>query len=254
MIKYKILNFNFFKTAFKTISKIADEGVLTLSKTIEIYGKDPSGIIFFKLIMGESVAQTNSTESKKVTINIWDFQKILNRIPATVDSIEFLYDEMGAVVVLQYKLNDKTRTYKLRLVDIDFTEFPIDHLLDLDFSIILTMDASELHSIIKDCLLYSDYIFIEAHPPTSVSIYTEGVTGGFTLNLNAEIIEKIKINYGLGYLENVLKEMKGEIDILLGQQSYGHGLPFYINYRHGDDSSLKLFIAPRFPEEEIYDD
>lgn len=254
MIKYKILNFSFFKSVFNTISKIIDEGILTLSKTIKVYGKDPSGIMYFQLIIGESVVQTDSPETKKVTINIFDFQKIIKRIPNTADFISFGYNEVQSSIILQYKLNDKTRTYKLRLIDIDFSEFPIETLLDLDFSIILTMEASELYSIIKDCIIYSEFFHIKASPPTSIAIYTEGVIGGFTLNLDTEITEKIKISYGIVYLENILKEMKGEIDILLGQQSYGNGLPFFINYRHGEDSSLKIFIAPRLPDEEINND
>jgi proliferating cell nuclear antigen len=93
-------------------------------------------------------------ESVKMGINLEDMSKVMKRASGS-DAIEFKHAKDGEKFQVQMK-GRGTRTFSIRLIDIDEEKTPPSAELDVQFDAKVTLDVDIIEEAVKDAEIYQD--------------------------------------------------------------------------------------------------
>lgn len=230
-----------FMKSLETIIGLVDESYISLCEDgFRSSGIGPSRIIMYDLVYGEY----NKEKGELVGFNSKDLDKILRRI-RNPDSFEFIYDNNK--IIIKVKENGFKRTFRLKETSVEYSPLPFDSLLDLPYSIIIKEDVSIMETLVKDTMVYTDFIFFDVSGKT-IKCSASSVVGSVevTRDMNAEIIsdKDFGVEYSADFLNNIFSLLTGEINVLLGYGETQGPLPIYISQKDGE-KDLKVFLGPR---------
>ena len=149
-----------------------------------------------------------------------------------------------------------TRTFSLRLVDIDEEKIPPTTELDVDFDAKVTIDVGILEEAIKDAEIYQDTLEVKV-TDEGLMFTAEGEVGDIQYQLDRDHLEEASIKqngrgvFSLAFLKNILKIAAITDKVTL---HIANNAPLKFEFFIGDDSESRgqvtYFLAPRVEEDE----
>ncbi len=197
-------------------------------------------------------------EQVKMGINLEDMTKIMKRAGAS-DAIEFKHQKEGEKFQVQMK-GRGTRTFSLRLVDIDEEKIPPTAELDVQFDAKVTLDVDILEEAIKDAEIYQDTLEVQINKE-GVRFSAEGEVGDIEYQLTQDHLEAADIQKGgrgvfsLSFLKNILKisAITDKVTLHIAENA---PLKFEFEITNPNNQAkgkVMYFLAPRVEEEESYE-
>ncbi len=198
-------------------------------------------------------------EQVKLGINLEDMTKIMKRAGAS-DAIEFKHEKDAEKFHVQMK-GVGTRTFSLRLVDIDEEKIPPTAELDVQFDAKVTLDVGILEEAIKDAEIYQDTLQVKIDKE-GVRFSAEGEVGDIDYLLTQDHLQDANIQKGgrgvfsLSFLKNILKisAITDKVTLNIAENA---PLKFEFEITNPANQAAKgkvmYFLAPRVEEEESYE-
>ncbi len=144
----------------------------------------------------------------KIGINLEDLTKIMKRAGAA-DAVEFRHAKESEKFQVQMK-GQGTRTFSLRLTDIDEEKLPPTAELDVQFDATARLDVGVLAEAVKDAEIYQDTLQI-AITKAGAKFSAEGEVGDIEYVLPLDKLEDARVTkdgrgvFALSFLKNILK-------------------------------------------------
>jgi len=241
MIEYIITNPSFFINSMKAISSIIYEGFLLFDKTIIVSGMGASRIVFFELTIGEDLLLIKKGGHVKVPLDFSDLAKILKRFKSgKISTLSLLYDDN--VLTIKGKIDNNSKTFKLRTKDIDYEDLSLSKLLQLPLDAIFKINTFDLLDALKDCEIYSETFCIKT-AENNVIIYETGNIGEVEVKLQpiTEIYSDQTAAYKISFVRDILESTSNPEILLMFRKDY----PLGIHDKLSDTSKMIWYIAPR---------
>jgi proliferating cell nuclear antigen len=245
------------KGIIDAISAIIDETyfVANADTGLNLTAMDESHICLMHMVLPKDLFDGfECDEEAKMGINLEDLVKIMKRAGAS-DAIEFKHQSDSEKFQVQMK-GRGTRTFSLRLVDIDEEKIPPTAELDVDFDARVTLDVGILEEAIKDAEIYQDTLEVKV---TEEGLYfsAEGEVGDIQYQLDRDHLEDANIKqdgrgvFSLAFLKNIMKisTISDKVTLHIANNA---PLKFEFEIAGNGDAKGKVtyFLAPRVEEDE----
>jgi len=248
MILYKIKEPNIFIKCLKSLATAGDELLLRFGNGITTFGKDPAGVFLYYAEFGDSLIEIIEDGKIDVFVSLADLNKILKRFN-TVDELTIGYN--NSMVMIKIKVDNKRKTFKIRIVDGDLTEGLRENLEKLNLDTVFSINGSDLLDSIRDSEVYSDFLNIKVMNDV-VRIWVNSVIGEMESDtiLDSPATADNHCSYSNIYLTKILSSMTGT-DIIV---AFGNNMPIMIHNKISIDSYVKWYLAPRVDQDEDLED
>jgi len=260
MFSAKMQDSKILKGMIDAVSAIIDETYFVADeKGLNLTAMDESHICLMSMSLPKDLFD-GGYECKaqvKLGINLEDMTKIMKRAGAS-DAIEFKHQKESEKFQVQMK-GRGTRTFSLRLVDIDAEKIPPSAELDVKFDAKVTLDVDILDQAIKDAEIYQDTLEVQINKE-GVKFSAEGEVGDIEYQLDQDHLEAADIQKGgrgvfsLSFLKNILKisAITDKVTLNIAENA---PLKFEFEIENPNNQAkgkVTYFLAPRVEEEESY--
>jgi len=246
--EYNILNPKFFLRHINTIASFIDEGFIFFSNRIRLVGIDPGRIAILELKMDSDIVETTNKNLLKAPINLDDFAKICKRF-SNPEILKLIYDEPNNTIIIQGKIRNKKKTFKLSTIDIDESklEDPLPSLSKIKFNSIFRISASDIKDALLDCEMYSEVFTLHANKK-GIDISATGIIGSNNtlIQLEDEIYGDEKTEYSTSRVKKIVTPLIGT-DILI---MFKKDFPIAIYDKISEKSHMLYYLAPRIDNNE----
>jgi len=208
----------------------------------------------------------------KMGINLEDASKIMKRASAS-DAIEFTHKKDGEKFGIVMR-GTGTRSFNMRLIDIDEEKIPPTAELDVQFDAKATFDINILDSAIKDAEIYQDTLTLVI-TKDGLKMTAEGEVGDVEYALSQDHLDALDVItertdkdsgnviavptargvFSLSFLKNILKmsAIADKVSIGLAENA-----PIRLEFEIAvpdlpAKGKVVYFLAPRVEEEESYE-
>ncbi|OLS13396.1 MAG: DNA polymerase sliding clamp [Promethearchaeota archaeon CR_4] len=261
MFSAKMQDSKILKGMIDAVSAIIDETYFVADeKGLNLTAMDESHICLMSMNLPKDLFD-GGYECKtqvKLGINLEDMTKIMKRAGAS-DAIEFKHQKESEKFQVQMK-GRGTRTFSLRLVDIDEEKIPPTAELDVQFDAKVTLDVDILDQAIKDAEIYQDTLQVQINKD-GVKFSAEGEVGDIEYQLDQDHLESADIQKGgrgvfsLSFLKNILKisTITDKVTLNIAENA---PLKFEFEIANPNNQArgkVTYFLAPRVEEEESYE-
>jgi proliferating cell nuclear antigen len=256
------------------VSAIIDETYFVAGETgLNLSAMDESHICFMGAHLPKALfdAGYECPRQAKMGINLEDLTKVMKRGGAS-DAIEFKHAVDGEKFQVLMK-GKGTRTFILRLVDIDEEKLPPTAELDVQFDAKVTLDVGVLDEAIKDAEIYQDTLEVQINKD-GVRFSAEGEVGDIAYELpkgqlDAAVIQTERVDetgkavpvppargvFSLSFLKNILKIKAITDKVTL---SLAENVPLklefpVVNPNNNEQGTVWYYLAPRVEAEESYE-
>lgn len=257
MLEVKLNRAKLWKGVTEAVAALIDETYLVATpEGIELTAMDESHICLLSLTLPKAWWDGyECIETARVGLNLEDLVKIVKRANA------------GDAIVLKYDGNEKfqvqvkgrgTRTFSLRLVEIDEEKIPPTTDLDVDFGAKIALACGILDEAVKDAEIYQDTIEIAAKEDNRLTFTAEGEVGDMLYELDHTALESIEVTspcggvFSLAFLKNVLKmgDIAENVNLQIAQNA-----PVRAEFTIPQDGKEAVttaiyWLAPRVEEDE----
>ncbi len=261
MFSAKMQDSKILKGIIDAVSAIIDETYFVADANgLNLSAMDESHICLMSMSLPKDLFDGGyeCEEQVKMGINLEDMTKIMKRAGAS-DSIEFKHQKEAEKFQVQMK-GQGTRTFSLRLVDIDEEKIPPTAELDVQFDAKVTLDVGILEEAIKDAEIYQDTLQVQINKE-GVRFSAEGEVGDIEYQLTQDHLEDANIQKGgrgvfsLSFLKNILKISAITDKVTL---NIAENAPLKFEFEITNPSNqakgkVMYFLAPRVEEEESYE-
>ena len=249
MIKLVIKDVKEFYKSIDAIGVLINEGLFTIDKEkFYLRATDPSQISLVDFVMPkdsfeEFIADFDKGSEGKLSfgINISNLLQILSHSYAE-DKLSLEIQEERPTLLIQL-LGKSKRTFVIPLIDVSDQQHPLPQ---IQFDVTVQIGAEQLNAGIKDAGLFSSYLLFLVENSKFI-ISTQSSKGHFKQEIEANGIvisgTKAKAMYPLDYLQNMIKNSKGNLTLKLKDD-----MPIEISYTIGN-SAIRYFLAPRVDSE-----
>ena len=246
MIRFELANNKIVKDCLETVCLIIDELVFECdSESIRLRALDKSHITFIDLNWDESMFDMyQCKEPCSFTVDASELLKIIKRIK-TDDVLSLGLDEGN--LILTYN-GDSTRTFKLRLIDVEY-ETPVPP--KVEYPVHLNIPTDVFNDAITDAELYGEKISLSCDN----DYFITSADGEFGVNHNRylhgeSIGDYVKSTYSIPKIKEMLKAKGLSHEVKLG---LGDDLPLTLEYHSPtNDYKLGVLLAPRIETDEEY--
>ncbi len=249
MIKLVIKEVKEFYKSIDAIGVLINEGLFTIDKEkFYLRATDASQVSLVDFVMPkdafeEFIVDFDKNPEEKISfgINISNLLQILAH-SNTEDKLSLEIQEEKPTLHIQL-LGKSKRTFVIPLIDVSDQQHPLPQ---IQYDVTVQISAEQLNAGIKDAGLFSSYLmFIVENNKFILS--TQSSKGHFKQEIESENIvisgTKAKAMYPLDYLQNMIKNSKGEITLKLKED-----MPVEISYTIGS-SAIRYYLAPRVDSE-----
>lgn len=246
MIRFELANNKIVKDCLETVCLIIDELCFECdSDGIRLRALDKSHITFIDMELKEHLFDMyQCSEPCSFTVDASELLKIIKRIK-TDDVLSMGLDEGN--LILTYN-GDSTRTFKLRLIDVEY-ETPVPP--TVEYPVHLNIPTDVFNDAITDAELYGEKISLSVDN----DYFITSADGEFGVNHNRylhgeSIGDYVKSTYSIPKIKEMLKAkgLSHEVQISLGDD-----LPLTLEYHSPtNDYKLGFLLAPRLEVTEDY--
>ena len=244
MIRFELANNKIVKDCLETICIIIDELVFEAdSESIRLRALDKSHITFLDLEWKEHLFDMyQCKEPCSFTVDASELLKIIKRIKGG-DVLSAGLDEGN--LILTYS-GDSTRTFKLRLIDVEY-ETPVPP--KVEYPVTLDIPTDVFTDAISDAELYGEKISLSCDN----DYFITSADGEFGVNHNRylhgeSIGDYVKSTYAIPKIKEMLKGKSLSHEVKLG---LGDDLPLTLEYHSPtNDYKLGFLLAPRIDSSE----
>ena len=234
------------KTSFEAICDIVDEvQILVESNVFRLSALDRSHITFVNLELKKDLFDEYILEEAlKLNVDTEELFKVLKRGKSD-DILTFKADEGNLIII--FENGDTTRTFKIRLIDIDYEppsppdlEWPIE-VKDIPFAL--------FKQGIQDAEVVSDKVCL-AVDPEYFKMNAEGEFGDNDMQYlhGLKVDGSVQSIYSLEKIKSMLKSDKFTPEI---QLKLGNNMPLHLSLVHDSGNGiLSYLLAPRIESEE----
>ena len=245
-MQFEISNTKIIKDSVETICLIIDELSFECdSESIRLNALDKSHITFIGLEWKSILFDTyHCSEPCSFTVDASELLKIIKRIK-TDDVLSLGLDEGN--LILKYN-GDSTRTFKLRLIDVEY-ETPVPP--TVNYPVHLSIPTDVFNDAITDAELYGEKISLSCDN----DYFITSADGEFGVNHNRylhgeNIGDYVKSTYSIPKIKEMLKGKGLSHEVRLG---LGDDLPLTLEYHSPtNDYKLGFLLAPRLEATEDY--
>ena len=245
-MQFEISNTKIIKDSVETICLIIDELSFECdSESIRLNALDKSHITFIGLEWKSILFDTyQCSEPCSFTVDASELLKIIKRIK-TDDVLSLGLDEGN--LILKYN-GDSTRTFKLRLIDVEY-ETPVPP--TVNYPVHLSIPTDVFNDAITDAELYGEKISLSCDN----DYFITSADGEFGVNHNRylhgeNIGDYVKSTYSIPKIKEMLKGKGLSHEVRLG---LGDDLPLTLEYHSPtNDYKLGFLLAPRLEATEDY--
>ncbi len=249
MIKLVIKDVKEFYKSVDAIGVLINEGLFTIDKEkFFLRATDPSQVSLVDFVMPkeafeEFIVDLENTSEDKISfgINISNLLQILSHSNAE-DKLSLEIQESRPTLSIQL-LGKSKRTFVIPLIDVSDQQHPLPQ---IPFEVTVQISAEQLIAGIKDAGLFSSYLMFEI-ADNKFNISTQSSKGHFKQEIDSDGVvisgTKAKAMYPLDYLQNMIKNSKGNMTLKLKDD-----MPVEISYTIGN-SAIRYYLAPRVDSE-----
>ncbi|MFB6203461.1 MAG: proliferating cell nuclear antigen (pcna) [Candidatus Nanohaloarchaea archaeon] len=251
MFKATIEDTGLLKDSMKTISDLISEGLFQLEDDgIKLVAADPAmvALVDFRL-EEEAFEEYELDEETKIGLNLENLYSILRRTKSD-DTITFEVRDDDSKFYITME-GASTREFSLPILNLSEDDIPSTD--DLDFSFEAELSTSIVEDAIKDAMVVSDSVVVEADSDT-ITISSEGDQSNVEFNLSSDsdaVIEIEKDGHGksmfsLDYLSDMVgaKKLADTVAVKMGED-----FPMRMEFEQPDRARLSFVLAPRIEEE-----
>lgn len=245
-MRFEISNNKIIKDCLETICIIIDELVFEAdSEGIRLRALDKSHISFIDMEWKSILFDTyQCSEPCSFTVDASELLKIIKRIKSN-DVLSMGLDEGN--LILTYN-GDSTRTFKLRLIDVEY-ETPVPP--TVNYPVHLDIPTDVFNDALIDAELYGEKISLSVDN----DYFITSADGEFGVNHNRylhgeSIGDYVKSTYSIPKIKEMLKGKSLSHEVKLG---LGDDLPLTLEYHSPtNDYKLGFLLAPCLEVEEDY--
>ena len=246
MIRFEIANNKIVKDCLETVCIIIDELVFECdSESIRLRALDKSHITFIDMEWKEHLFDMyQCSEPVSFTVDASELLKIIKRIRS--DDVLIMNLDEGNLI-LTYS-GDSTRTFKLRLIDIEY-ETPVPP--TVNYPVTLEIPVDVFADAISDAELCGEKISLSVDN----DYFITSADGDFGVNHNRylhgeSVGDYVKSSYSIPKIKEMLKAKGLSHEVKLG---LGDDVPLTLEYHSPtNDYKLGFLLAPRIETEEDY--
>ena len=246
MIRFEISNNKIVKDCLETVCIIIDELCFEAdSDGLRLRALDKSHISFIDMEWKSILFDTyQCSEPCSFTVDASELLKIIKRIKPD-DVLSLGLDEGN--LILKYN-GDSTRTFKLRLIDVEY-ETPVPP--TVNYPVHLSIPTDVFNDAITDAELYGEKISLSCDN----DYFITSADGEFGVNHNRylhgeNIGDYVKSTYSIPKIKEMLKGKGLSHEVRLG---LGDDLPLTLEYHSPtNDYKLGFLLAPRIETDEEY--
>ena len=246
MIRFEISNNKIIRDCLETVCIIIDELCFEAdSDGLRLRALDKSHITFIDMNWDESMFDMyQCSEPCSFTIDASELLKIIKRIKSN-DVLSMGLDEGN--LILKYN-GDSTRTFKLRLIDVEY-ETPTPP--RVEYPVTLNIPTDVFNDALIDAELYGEKISLSCDN----DYFITSADGEFGVNHNRylhgeSIGDYVKSTYSIPKIKEMLKAKGLSHEVRLG---LGDDLPLTLEYHSPtNDYKLGFLLAPRIETDEEY--
>jgi len=259
MFSAKMKDSKILKGIIDAVSAIIDETYFVADeKGLTLTAMDESHICLMSMNLPKELFDGGyeCSEQMKMGINLEDMTKIIRRA-GVQDAIEFKHQKDAEKFQVQMK-GRGTRTFSLRLVDIDEEKIPPTAELDVNFEAKVTLDVDVLEEAIKDAEIYQDTLEVQINN-SGVRFSAASEVGDIEYQLSSDQLHASEVKKGgrgvfsLSFLKNILK-IAGITDKVTLNIADNTPLKLEFEIINNDaKGKVMYFLAPRVEEEESYE-
>ena len=257
------------KGTIDAVSAIIDETYLVADERgLTLIAMDESHICLMVMVLPKGLFDAFAcTGAGRMGLNLEDMTKIMKRASAN-DAVEFKHQKDSEKFQVQMK-GTGTRTFSLRLVEIDEEKIPPSAELDVHFDAKVTLDVDILDQAIKDAEIYQDTLEVQITKEQGVKFSAAGEVGDIEYQLDQDHLEAADIQKGgrgvfsLAFLKNILKISAITKKVTL---NIAENAPLKFEFEVANPRTnekgepiatatgkVTYFLAPRVEEEESYE-
>ena len=245
-MKFEIANNKIIKDCLETVCLIIDELVFECdAEGIRLRALDKSHITFIDMEWVNHLFDTyECNEPTSFTVDASELLKIIKRIKSD-DVLSAGLDEGN--LILTYS-GDSTRTFKLRLIDVEY-ETPVPP--TVNYPVHLSIPTDVFNDALTDAELYGEKISLSVDN----DYFITSADGEFGVNHNRylhgeNIGDYVKSTYSIPKIKEMLKGKSLSHEVQLG---LGDNLPLTLEYHSPtNDYKLGFLLAPRIETDEEY--
>ena len=245
-MKFEISNNKIIRDSLETVCIIIDELCFEAdSEGIRLRALDKSHISFIDMEWKSILFDTyQCSEPCSFTVDASELLKIIKRIKPD-DVLSLGLDEGN--LILKYN-GDSTRTFKLRLIDVEY-ETPVPP--TVNYPVHLSIPTDVFNDAITDAELYGEKISLSCDN----DYFITSADGEFGVNHNRylhgeNIGDYVKSTYSIPKIKEMLKGKGLSHEVRLG---LGDDLPLTLEYHSPtNDYKLGFLLAPRIETDEEY--
>jgi len=245
-MKFEIANNKIIRDCLETVCLIIDELVFECdAEGIHLRALDKSHITFIDMNWDESMFDMyQCSEPISFCVDASELLKIIKRIKGD-DVLSAGLDEGN--LILTYS-GDSTRTFKLRLIDVEY-ETPVPP--KVEYPVTLDIPTDVFTDAISDAELYGEKISLSVDN----DYFITSADGEFGVNHNRylhgeSIGDYVKSTYAIPKIKEMLKGKSLSHEVKLG---LGDDLPLTLEYHSPtNDYKLGFLLAPRLELDEEY--
>ena len=245
-MKFEISNNKIIRDSLETVCLIIDELTFEAdSDGVRLRALDKSHITFIDLEWKNHLFDTyECSEPTSFCVDASELLKIIKRIK-TDDVLSAGLDEGN--LILTYS-GDSTRTFKLRLIDVEY-ETPVPP--TVNYPVHLSIPTDVFNDALTDAELYGEKISLSVDN----DYFITSADGEFGVNHNRylhgeNIGDYVKSTYSIPKIKEMLKGKSLSHEVQLG---LGDNLPLTLEYHSPtNDYKLGFLLAPRIETDEEY--
>jgi proliferating cell nuclear antigen len=224
------------KDIISTVNALIIEGPLQIGPNgLLLKAIDPSQIAMLNLkVPKEMFINYECDETKTIGLNFKNLNKILST--ASLNENVTLTNNDNMLNIL-FEGEKRKRNYNIHLLE---TEGLISKELNIDFDVVLEMEANDLKTSLNESSFISSYITFEIENK-KLLINSKSEVGSLNIEIinDIETINKVKASYSLDYITNICKNANKNIKVYLKTDS-----PIKVEYNI-DKAIVVYFLAPR---------
>jgi len=249
MIKLVIKDAKEFYKCIDAIGVLINEGLFTVDKEkFFLRATDPSQISLVDFVMPKSafeeyIADIGEESANKISfgINLNNLLQILSHSNADDKlSIEIKEDKPTILIEL---LGKSKRSFTIPLIDVSDQQHPLPN---IPFEVTVQLTSDQLLGGIKDAALFSSHLTFKVSDEKFI-LETQSSKGKFKQEIEGGEVaisgQKAKAMFPLDYLQNMIKNSKGTINIKLKDD-----MPIELSYTIGS-AAIRYYLAPRVDTE-----
>jgi DNA polymerase III sliding clamp (beta) subunit (PCNA family) len=269
---FKFPNTEILKALSEVMKGLCEDLVIfTTENDLTFQGMDTGRNSFFIMKMDKDKLLNYRTNGTQVIgINSEDLQKIFQRINVN-ESIVFEFSELDQKIKIKAKDmgTGRTRTFRLAIQDIVISnnkdevgiipDLRESSIFDKDYNTFFLPNISDFFEAVKDCEIYSEFIYIViSSDKERVKIETYGTTGDYKYEFTEEMIEdydfikNMKACYSYQFIKAIFKlePITKSLEISLENPE----LPLKLDFELENDIRAYYFIGARVDSDDYDDD